>query len=86
MSDSKAPAERDTNRVTAVTSAPLGSGIGVTLVRDANGWRFSAWHSENLSAPPTLAVNDADRERYFKTAADAAAYFKQTYASLLRAR
>ena len=69
--------------VTAVSSVPLINGFGLTLVCDADGWRFSAWHALNgYPVNPRPTADDLDR--HFESTVKAAAYFKQEYGDKLR--
>lgn len=52
---------------------PLWPGVSMTLIQDADGWRFNSWsHHMEALAPPS----EQDREKRFASAADAAEYFR----------
>ena len=78
--------DRYFNYVTAVSSAGIIDDIDVTVVQDANGWRFHAWHRQNGLTAPAMIPSSADCKQSFATADDAAAYFRQTYMDELRGR
>lgn len=71
------------DKVMAVCSLPLVDGFGMTLLCDCHGWRFGGWHKfGNLQIAPM--PTEADRQRYFATTEEAAAYFTDHYAARLR--
>jgi hypothetical protein len=74
------------DRVEAVSSALVIGGIGVTLVRVGEGWRFHAWHhgagTDHTLEPPAAE----DCARLFATVDDAVAYFRAQYGDTLRER
>jgi len=78
--------DRYFNYVTAVSSAGIVDDIGVTVVQDANGWRFHAWRRQNGLTAPAMIPSSADCKRSFATAHAATAYFRQTYMGALRGR
>ncbi len=67
-----------------VSSVPIADGIGVTLVRVENGWRFHGWHRDGDSDEADLIQPlEEDRARFFSSIDDAGAYFRDRYAALL---
>jgi hypothetical protein len=63
---------------TAVATVGIAEGVSLTLLRYADGWRFSAWSLPDGAAaapPPPLP----DLERHFPTPEAAATYFRSIW-------
>ena len=56
----------------------LASGISLTLVDEADGWRFSSW-SGRMGADTPAPPSEADRKRTFNTVEAAADFFRTVY-------
>jgi hypothetical protein len=76
---------KGSHTICAVACVSLCSDQGITLIRDEQGWRFSAWHGDDFSTPrlPPPLPSDVDRQRHFDSHSAAAAYFKRHYGGKL---
>jgi hypothetical protein len=65
--------------ICAVVSAPLADGLGITLAKGGDGWRFHGWHRSEYGAPPLPPPAPAERERWFGSPLEALAHFRSLY-------